>query len=132
MQSRYLKITFIFLELFPFFNWFLLFIREVNMFLCVCAKSLQLCPTLLPPYELWPARLLYPWDSPGKNTGVGCHALLQGIFSTQGLNWHLFCLLNQQAGSLPLMPPGNFLCTCNKYLQHVSAKQRFLRKEMRR
>ena len=31
------------------------------------------------------------WDSPGKNTGVGCHALLQGIFPTQGLNLHLLC-----------------------------------------
>ena len=34
-------------------------------------------------------RLLCPWDSPGKNTGVGCHFLLQGIFLTQGLNPHL-------------------------------------------
>ena len=33
-----------------------------------------------------PAMLLCPWNSPGKNTGVGCHALLQGIFLTQGLN----------------------------------------------
>ena len=33
-----------------------------------------------------PARFLCPWDSPGKNTGVGCHALLQGIFLTQGSN----------------------------------------------
>ena len=33
-----------------------------------------------------PVRLLCPWDSPGKNTGVVCHVLLQGIFSTQGLN----------------------------------------------
>ena len=32
------------------------------------------------------ARLLHPWDSPGKNTGVGCHFLLQGIFLTQGSN----------------------------------------------
>ena len=32
------------------------------------------------------ARLFCPWDSPGKNTGVGCHALLQGIFPTQGSN----------------------------------------------
>ena len=31
-------------------------------------------------------RLLYPWDSPGKNTGVCCHALLQWIFPTQELN----------------------------------------------
>ena len=34
---------------------------------------------------LKPARLLCPWSSPGKNTGVGCHALLQGIFLTQDL-----------------------------------------------
>ena len=35
---------------------------------------------------LQPARFLCPWDSPGKNTGVGCHVLLQGIFLTQELN----------------------------------------------
>ena len=33
----------------------------------------------LRPHRLQPARLLYPWDSPGKNTGVGCHSLLQGL-----------------------------------------------------
>ena len=37
-------------------------------------------------HGLQPARLLCPWDSPGKNTEVACHALLQGIFPTQGLN----------------------------------------------
>ena len=37
-------------------------------------------------HGLQPTRLLCPWDSPGKNTGVGCHALLQGIFPTQGSN----------------------------------------------
>ena len=36
------------------------------------------------PNGLQPTKLLYPWESPGKNTGVGCHALLQGIFPTQG------------------------------------------------
>ena len=45
------------------------------------AKS---CPTLRP--HGLPARLLCPWDSPGKNPGVGCHSLLQGIFPTQELN----------------------------------------------
>ena len=45
-------------------------------------------------------------DSPGKNTGVGCHTLLQGIFPTQGSNPHLFCLLHWQGGSLPLAPLG--------------------------
>ena len=49
-----------------------------------------------------PARLLCPWDSPGKNTGVGCHALLQGTFLTQELNLCLLSLLHWQAGSLSL------------------------------
>ena len=40
------------------------------------AKSLQLCPTLCDP--IWqPTKLPRPWDSPGKNIGVGCHFLLQ-------------------------------------------------------
>ena len=50
-----------------------------------------------------PARLLCPWDSPGKNTAVGCRALLQGIFPTQGWNLCLSCLL---ACSLLLALPG--------------------------
>ena len=40
----------------------------------------------LQPHGLKPARLLCPWNSPGKNTGVGCHFLFQGIFPTQGLS----------------------------------------------
>ena len=47
-------------------------------------------------------RLLCPWDSPGKNTGVGCCASLWGIFPTPGLNPRLFHLLHWQVGSLPL------------------------------
>ena len=38
------------------------------------------------PHRRQPTRLLHSWDSPGKNTGVGCHFLLQGIFPTQGSN----------------------------------------------
>ena len=68
------------------------------------AKSLQSCLTLCNP---WTTRLLRPWDYSGKNTGVGCHALLQGIFLTPGLSWHLLCLPHWQAGSLPLATPGN-------------------------
>ena len=41
---------------------------------------------------------------PGKNTGVGCHSLLQGLFPNQGSNLHL---LHWQADSLPLASPGN-------------------------
>ena len=43
----------------------------------------QLCPTLCDPMD---PMSLCPWDSPGENTGVGCHALLQEIFPTQGSN----------------------------------------------
>ena len=46
------------------------------------------------------------WDSAGKNIEVGCHALLQEIFLTQGLNPHLLHLLHWQVDSLPLVPPG--------------------------
>ena len=60
----------------------------------------------LRPHRLYLTRLLCPWDSPGKNTGRGCHALLQGIFLTQGLNPHLLCLTLWRMGSLPLAPPG--------------------------
>ena len=75
---------------------------------CVCmhAKSLQSYLTLHSSMDLKLTRLLCPWDSPGKKTGVGCHALLQGIFLTQGSNLHLLHLLRWQAGSLPQAPPG--------------------------
>ena len=46
----------------------------------------------LGPHGLESTRLLCPWDSPGKDTAVGCHAFLQGIFPTQGSNPHLLCL----------------------------------------
>ena len=45
-------------------------------FLHAAAKSLQPCPTVWP-HKRQPTRLPHPWDSPGKNTGVGCHFLLQ-------------------------------------------------------
>ena len=47
--------------------------------------AVQSCLTLRP-HGLYPTRLLCPWDSPGKNTGVGSHSLLQGIFLTWGSN----------------------------------------------
>ena len=47
-----------------------------------------------PPQGLQPARLLCPWNSPGKNTSVGSHSLLQRIFPTQGSNpWEIFTVL---------------------------------------
>ena len=57
------------------------------------------CSTLLRPHGLQPIRLLCPWDSPGKNAGVSCRCLVQGIFPTQGSKLRL---LNWKADSLPL------------------------------
>ena len=51
--------------------------NTVKIAATVAAKSLQSCPTLCDPIDSSPPRLLCPWDSPGKNTGVGCHFLLQ-------------------------------------------------------
>ena len=73
---------------------------------CVCAHRAWLFVTH------GPARLLCPWTLPGKNTGVGCHFLLQGIFQTQGSNpylLHLPHLPHGQADSLPLYCLGSSL-----------------------
>ena len=56
--------------------------------------------------SLQPTRFLCPWASPGKSTGAGCDALLQGVFPTQGLSPRLFCLLYRHIDSLLLPPPG--------------------------
>ena len=87
---------------------------------CFVAQS---CPTLC---NLMDCSLSgsCPWDSPGKNTGVGCHALLQGIFLTQGSNpgllhcrWILYCLSHQ----LP-KTPGNSLAVQWLGLHSFTAK----------
>ena len=67
----------------------------------LCAQSLSRVQLFATPWTI-PNRLLCPWDSPGKNIVVGCHALLQGVFPTQELNpgllhcrWILYCLNHQ-------------------------------------
>ena len=72
------------------------------MYVCVCVKSHSLCPTLCDPKDCSLPGSSVHWDSLGKNTRVGCHALLHGIFPTQGLHPCLLCLLHWQVGSLPL------------------------------
>ena len=52
---------------------------------CVCSVALVMSDSLQS-HGLQSVRLLCPWNSPGKNTGVGSHSLLQGIFLIQGLN----------------------------------------------
>ena len=60
--------------------------REPDIECCLAAHS---CPALFQPHGLWLARLLCLWNFPGKNTGMGCCFLLQGIFLTQGSNSRL-------------------------------------------
>ena len=67
-----------------------------SMLRCLVAQS---CPTLCDPVDCSPPGSSVHGDSQGKDTGVGCHALLQGIFPTQGLN---LGLPHWQADYLPL------------------------------
>ena len=60
---------------------------------CLPAQLLSRVQLFVTPWTVDP-RLLHPRDSPGKNTGVGFHALLQGILPTRGLDPHLLCLLH--------------------------------------
>ena len=67
----------------------------------------QPCPTLCDPVDCSPPGSSVHGDSPGKNTGVGCYSLLQGIFPTQGSNggllcdrWILYCLSHQRSPNL--------------------------------
>ena len=62
--------------------------------------------------ELQHARFLCPWGFPGKNTGLGCYFLLQGIFLDQGLNLYL---LHWQADSLPLSHQGSPMLYTEEY-----------------
>ena len=67
-------------------------LTSYSVFLClfhayaVLFLVTQSCPTLCNPMDYGPPGSSVGGDSPGKNTGVGCHALFKGIFPTQGLN----------------------------------------------
>ena len=87
------------------FLYFILISRVFTYFLLFACVLSHFSPVGLFA-TLWPTSLLYPWDSPGKNTGVGCHVLLQGISPTQRLNPSLLHPLHWQAGSFPLSPLG--------------------------
>ena len=75
----------------------------------------QLCPTLQDPMDCSP-----PGSSvPGKNSGVGCHFLLQGSFLNQGSNPHFLCLLHWQVDPLPQRHVRS---------QHITAKRKINKK----
>ena len=69
----------------------------IYIYVAVLCLVTQLCPTLCDPTDCSPPGFSVHGDSPGNNTGVGCHALLQGIFPTQESNPRLLA---------PALPPG--------------------------
>ena len=81
---------------------------ELNWYMmCVSVCACSVMSDSLQPHGLYTARLLCPWDFPGRNIGVGYHFLLQGIFPTQGSNSYLLCLLHWQVDYLPLSHLGS-------------------------
>ena len=84
----------------------------------------QSCPTLcdLTDYSL-PARLLCSWDSPSKNTGVGCHFLLQEIFQTWGSIPSLLCFPALAASFFTTAPPGKPLTLVRQGGKRISFLQ---------
>ena len=78
-----------------------LWLSATDHITCMCLVT-QSCPTLCNPMDSSPPDSSVHGDSPGKNTGVSCHALLQGIFPSQGSNLGLphrrqilYCLSHQ-------------------------------------
>ena len=84
------------------------FSKQTQICVCVCISRL-IVSSSLGLHGLQPTRLLCPWNSSGKNTGVGCHSFLQGIFPSQGSNSNLLhCkqilyLLSHQGSPCPLL-----------------------------
>ena len=74
---------------------------------CCCCLVAQSCLTLCDPLDCSPPGSSVHGDSPGKNTGVGCHFLLQGIFAIQGSNLHFLCLLHWKTDALLLSHQGS-------------------------
>ena len=82
--------------------------RIVYFFVCVCVCiSLSAVSVSLEPQGLYPTRLLCPWNSPGKNTGVDCHPFFRGSSWPRGWTW----VSTLQVHSLPSEPPGNVSVT---------------------
>jgi len=94
----------------PMLYLFLLIFKNIDIYEIldfVPAKLLQLCPTLWGPMDSSSPGSSIHGHSPGKNTGVGCHDLLQGILPTQRSSPLLLHVLHWLGDSLPLAPPGS-------------------------
>ena len=97
------------IQVFPVYSFY--FYETESVSCSVVSKSLR-------PHGPQPARLICPWDSPGRNTGVGSCAFLQGIFPTQGLNLGLphcrqilFCLSDHSKHSINTSNAAHCVCS---------------------
>ena len=98
-------------------------LQSPSSVILVLSVSHSVVSNSLQPHGLWPARLLCPWDSPDKNTGVDCHSLLQRIFLIQGSNSSLlhcrqilYCLRHRE----------NKVCYCFHCFPHLFAGVKYL------
>ena len=106
LKSMNMKYPFIYIFYTSFISVYSFPHIESGHVLCLVV---QLCLTLCDPMDCSLPGSSVHGDSPGKTTGVGCHAFLQGIFPTQGSKPRLLHLLHWKAGLLPIRPPGKLL-----------------------
>ena len=104
-----LQVFFFFFFFFSFFPFFKMMYIHKGAFISTFLIGLVIGSRLaLRPHGLQPARLFCTWNYPGKNTGVDCHFLLQGIFPTQGSSLHLLHVFAElQTDSLPVSQQGS-------------------------
>ena len=94
---------------------------------CVCARAQSLSwSDSLQHHGLQPTRLLRPWDSPGKNNGVGSHSILQGIFQAQESNpdllqcrWSLYHLSHHGSPGICIHTSIYVCSKCIKMFQNI-------------
>ena len=67
----------------------MLFVHAISI---LCCQVASIVSDSVQPHRWQPTRLPHPWDSPGKNTGVGCHFLLQAYFKGTFIQTQIFIL----------------------------------------
>ena len=92
------------------------FSKQTQICVCVCVcVNHSIVSSSLGLHGLQPTRLLCPWNSSGKNIGVGCHSLVQGIFLTQGQNLSLLHCRQIFYYLIPSNTNGSFLYTVSYF-----------------
>ena len=94
----------------------LCFLRRIQLDIHISVFGCSVMSDSLRPHGLQPSRFLCPRGFPGKNTGVGCHFLLQGVFPTQGSKLHLLQLLQLAGGIFTSEILGNHIYISTYYI----------------